>query len=82
MAARSSPNALGLSRDIEPLCLVGILRAVHDPALGRLPLQHVFTAQLASVLRTMVLDNRGVAARPGDRQAIGGTHARRYRDDE
>jgi DNA-binding transcriptional LysR family regulator len=44
--------------------LGGILRAVHGPALGRLPVQHVFTAHLASVLRTMVLDNRGVAWLP------------------
>ena len=44
--------------------LGGILRAVHGPALGRLPAQHVFTARLASVLRTMVLDSRGVAWLP------------------
>ena len=41
-----------------------ILRAVHGLALVRLPVQHVFTAHLASVLRTMVLDNRGVAWLP------------------
>jgi LysR family transcriptional regulator, hypochlorite-specific transcription factor HypT len=44
--------------------LGGILRAVHGLALVRLPVQHVFTAHLASVLRTMVLDNRGVAWLP------------------
>jgi LysR family transcriptional regulator, hypochlorite-specific transcription factor HypT len=44
--------------------LGGILRAVHGLALRRLPAQHVLTAHLASVLRTMVLDNRGVAWLP------------------
>ena len=44
--------------------LGGILRAVHGLALEHLPVQHVFTAHLASVLRTMVLDDRGVAWLP------------------
>lgn len=44
--------------------LGGILRAVHGSALERLPVQHVFTAHLASVLRTMALDDRGVAWLP------------------
>ncbi len=44
--------------------LGGILRAVHGLALERLPVQHVFTAHLASVLRTMILDDRGVAWLP------------------
>jgi DNA-binding transcriptional LysR family regulator len=44
--------------------LGGILRAVHGLALERLPVQHVFTAHLASVLRTMVMDDRGVAWLP------------------
>jgi|SRR5450755_2481786 len=41
-----------------------ILRAVHGVALDRLPMRNVFTAHLASVLRTMVLDGRGVAWLP------------------
>ncbi|MES2185921.1 MAG: LysR family transcriptional regulator [Pseudomonadota bacterium] len=41
-----------------------ILHEVHGPALDRLPAQTVFTAHLASVLRTMVLDGRGVAWLP------------------
>ena len=41
-----------------------ILHAVHGPALDRLPAQAVFTAHLASVLRTMALDGRGVAWLP------------------
>lgn len=44
--------------------LGGILRAVHGPALERLPLRNVFTAHLASVLRTMALDGRGMAWLP------------------
>lgn len=44
--------------------LGGILRAVHGLALERLPGQHMFTAHLASVLRTIVLENRGVAWLP------------------
>ena len=41
-----------------------ILRAVHGSALDRLPVRSVFTAHLASVLRTMVLDGRGLAWLP------------------
>ena len=41
-----------------------IVRKVHGGALGRLPVQIVFTAHLASVLRTMVLDGRGLAWLP------------------
>lgn len=41
-----------------------ILHKVHGGALGRLPVQIVFTAHLASVLRTMVLDGRGLAWLP------------------
>lgn len=44
--------------------LGGILRAVHGPALERLPVRTVFTAHLASVLRTMALDGRGMAWLP------------------
>jgi DNA-binding transcriptional LysR family regulator len=44
--------------------LGGILRAVHGAALERLPVRHVFTAHLASVLRTMILDARGLAWLP------------------
>ena len=40
------------------------MRAVHGLALERLAVQHVFTAHLASVLRTMILDDRGVAWLP------------------
>ena len=41
-----------------------ILRAVVGRRLERVPLQVVFTAHLASVLRTMALDGRGVAWLP------------------
>lgn len=41
-----------------------ILAAVHGDALGRVPGQAVFTAHLASVLKTMALDGRGVAWLP------------------
>ena len=41
-----------------------ILRAVHGAALDRLAIRNVFTAHLASVLRTMALDGRGVAWLP------------------
>lgn len=41
-----------------------ILRALKGPALDRLPLQPVLTAHLASVLRTMALDGRGLAWLP------------------
>ncbi|MDM0015010.1 LysR substrate-binding domain-containing protein [Variovorax sp. J22P168] len=41
-----------------------ILRAVRGEALAALPTQVVFTAHLASVLRTMVLDGRGLAWLP------------------
>lgn len=41
-----------------------ILREVHGAALERLPVQTIFTAHLASVLRTMVLDGRGMAWLP------------------
>ena len=44
--------------------LGGILCAVHGPALERLPVRNVFTAHLASVLRTMALDGRGMAWLP------------------
>jgi LysR family transcriptional regulator, hypochlorite-specific transcription factor HypT len=40
------------------------LRAVHGVALDRLSIRNVFTAHLASVLRTMALDGRGVAWLP------------------
>mgnify|MGYP003385339055 CR=1 FL=1 len=42
----------------------GILRGVCGPALDRMKIQVVFTAHLASVLRTMVLDGRGMAWLP------------------
>lgn len=41
-----------------------ILNEVRGTALERLPTQTVFTAHLASVLRTMVLDGRGLAWLP------------------
>jgi DNA-binding transcriptional LysR family regulator len=41
-----------------------ILAAAHGPALKKLQVQPVFTAHLASVLRTMALDGRGVAWLP------------------
>lgn len=41
-----------------------ILRAVSGPELDQLPVHIVFTAHLASVLRTMVLDGRGLAWLP------------------
>ncbi|WP_066269074.1 LysR substrate-binding domain-containing protein [Hydrogenophaga palleronii] len=41
-----------------------ILRAVLERRLEAFPVQHVFTAHLASVLRTMVLDGRGLAWLP------------------
>lgn len=41
-----------------------ILHEVHGAALARLPTQTVFTAHLASVLRTMVIDGRGLAWLP------------------
>lgn len=40
------------------------LRAVHGLALEHLPVRNVFTAHLASVLRTMALDGRGLAWLP------------------
>ena len=42
----------------------GILQEVCGPALDKLPLRVSFTAQLASVLRTMALDGRGMAWLP------------------
>jgi len=52
-----------------------ILRALKGSALDRLPVHNVLTAHLASVLRTMALDNRGVAWLPkllvGDDLAAG-----------
>ena len=42
----------------------GILQEVCGPALEKLPLRVSFTAQLASVLRTMALDGRGMAWLP------------------
>jgi DNA-binding transcriptional LysR family regulator len=41
-----------------------ILRELKGEALDRLPVQPVFTAHLASVLRTMALDGRGLAWLP------------------
>jgi len=41
-----------------------ILRATLGPDLDRMPAQTVFTAHLASVLRTMALDGRGMAWLP------------------
>jgi DNA-binding transcriptional LysR family regulator len=46
-----------------------ILHALKGAALARLPIQAVLTAHLASVLRTMALDGRGLAWLP--RQLIG-----------
>jgi len=44
--------------------LGGILRAVHGLALERIPVRNVFTAHLASILRTMALGGRGIAWLP------------------
>lgn len=44
--------------------LGNILHKTIDGALGRLPTQTVFTAHLASVLRTMALEGRGIAWLP------------------
>jgi LysR family transcriptional regulator, hypochlorite-specific transcription factor HypT len=41
-----------------------ILHAVHGVALDRVPARKVFTAHLASALRTMAWDGRGVAWLP------------------
>ncbi len=41
-----------------------ILRELTGPALGRIQVHHAFTAHLASVLRTMALDGRGLAWLP------------------
>ena len=41
-----------------------ILQAVHAEAMGRVGARSVFTAHLASVLKTMALDGRGVAWLP------------------
>src|SRR5258706_5760970 len=41
-----------------------ILREVCGPALGRLHVQTTFTAHLASVLRTLAIDGRGLAWLP------------------
>lgn len=41
-----------------------IVRAVHCPALEAMGVQTAFTAHLASVLKTMALDGRGVAWLP------------------
>ena len=63
--ARATPGS--------PLALLGyspesgigrILREVRSPAFDRCPSQSVFTAHLASVLRTMALDGRGMAWLP------------------
>jgi DNA-binding transcriptional LysR family regulator len=76
----SAPDAAGRARyplaaatAASPLPLLGystesglgrILREVHGAALERHPAQSVFTAHLASVLRTMALDGRGMAWLP------------------
>jgi DNA-binding transcriptional LysR family regulator len=61
-ASKSTPvQMLGYSAESG---LGGILRAVHGLALERLPVRNVFTAHLASVLRTMALDGRGLAWLP------------------
>jgi hypothetical protein len=58
---KSAPvKVLGYS---EETGLGRILRAVHGVALDRLPIRNVFAAHLASVLKTMTLDSRGVAWR-------------------
>jgi len=61
-ASKSTPvQLLGYSAESG---LGGILRAAHGLALERLPVRNVFTADLASVLRTMALDGRGIAWLP------------------
>jgi DNA-binding transcriptional LysR family regulator len=76
----SAPDALGRPRHAlaaatpgAPLPLLGystesglgrILRQVRGAALERCPTHSVFTAHLASVLRTMALDGRGMAWLP------------------
>lgn len=65
-------NALS-AQNPEPVNLLGyspesgigrIVREVHDARLERLKVKVVFTAHLASVLRTMALDGRGLAWLP------------------
>lgn len=55
--------------------LGSILREVYGAALGRMPVQIAFTAHVASVLRIMALDGRGMAWLPetliGDDMASG-----------
>jgi DNA-binding transcriptional LysR family regulator len=41
-----------------------IVSSLHNSISDRLPTQHVFTAHLASVLKTMALDSRGIAWLP------------------
>src|SRR5687767_4759825 len=72
--ARGRPrHALAEATTGSPLPLLGysmesglgrILREVHGTALERRPAQSVFTAHLASVLRSMALDGRGMAWLP------------------
>ena len=63
MLTHPAARALATNRSMN-LGVLSYALSVHGPALVRLPVQHVFTAHLASVLRTMVLDNRGVAWLP------------------
>lgn len=62
-AGRQSATAQWLGYSAES-GLGRILRELKGPALDRLHVQHVLTAHLASVLRTMALDQRGLAWLP------------------
>ncbi len=59
-----APNGLALLAYTEESGLGRIIRAVLGPRLETLPASVAFTAHLASVLRSMALDGRGVAWLP------------------
>ena len=60
----SKPRSVPVLHYAEESGLGRILRAVLVPRLEPVPMEVVFTAHLASVLRTMVLDGRGLAWLP------------------
>ncbi|MDM0029406.1 LysR substrate-binding domain-containing protein [Variovorax saccharolyticus] len=62
--ARAGSTAVPVLQYTEESGLGRILRAVIGPRLESVPVQAVFTAHLASVLRTMALDGRGLAWLP------------------
>ncbi|TWO72383.1 LysR family transcriptional regulator [Caenimonas sedimenti] len=61
---RGSERPVSVLHYAEPSGLGRILRAVLVPRLEEVPTETVFIAHLASVLRTMVLDGRGLAWLP------------------